>query len=207
MLRFGLGERCELQLSRISGDGTGMAFAVPSVSGQGESVFHIPLLGQHNVMNAMAALAVGRRFGLTDEQIAAGLAGASISGMRFERHVTPEGWIVLNDAYNASPTSMRAALSVLADMKGGRRIAVLADMLELGPQEAALHFEIGAELTLDKVDVVLTYGELGKHIADGARRSLPAGSVHSFQDKMALKAYLKQEVKPGDIVLVKASRE
>lgn len=206
LLRFGLGERCELRLSRMSGDGSGMAFAVPSAGGQGESVFHIPLLGQHNVMNAMAALAVGRQFGLTDEQIAAGLAGARISGMRFERHVTPGGWIVLNDAYNASPTSMRAALSVLADMKGGRRIAVLADMLELGPQEAALHFEIGAELTPDQVDVVLTYGELGKHIADGARRSLPAEAVHSFQDKMSLKAYLNQEVRPGDIVLVKASR-
>ncbi|MFL1674242.1 UDP-N-acetylmuramoyl-tripeptide--D-alanyl-D-alanine ligase [Paenibacillus dendritiformis] len=206
LLRFGLSERCELRLSRMSGDGSGMAFAVPSAGGQGESVFHIPLLGQHNVMNAMAALAVGRQFGLTDEQIAAGLAGARISGMRFERHVTPGGWIVLNDAYNASPTSMRAALSVLADMKGGRRIAVLADMLELGPQEAALHFEIGAELTPDQVDVVLTYGELGRHIADGARRSLPAEAVHSFQDKMSLKVYLNQEVRPGDIVLVKASR-
>ncbi|GAC42918.1 UDP-N-acetylmuramoyl-tripeptide--D-alanyl-D-alanine ligase [Paenibacillus popilliae] len=206
LLRFGLGERCDLRPTRMSGDGSGMAFAVPSAGGQGESVFHIPLLGRHNVMNAMAALAVGRRFGLTDEQIAAGLVGARISGMRFERHVTPEGWVVLNDAYNASPTSMRAALSVLADMKGGRRIAVLADMLELGPQEATLHFEIGAELTPDKVDMVLTFGELGRHIAAGARRSLPAEAVRSFQDKMTLKAYLKQEARPGDSVLVKASR-
>lgn len=206
LLRFGLGERCDLQLLSMRTDANGTAFAVPSARGQGESVFHIPLLGRHNALNAMAALAVGRRFGLTDEQIAAGLAGARISGMRFERHNTPEGWIVLNDAYNASPTSMRAALSVLADMKGGRRIAVLADMLELGPQEAELHFEIGAALTPDKVDVLLTYGELGRHIAEGARRGLPSEAVRSFQDKMSLRTYLMQEVRPGDIVLVKASR-
>lgn len=166
----------------------------------------LPLLGKHNVINALAAVAIGRLFGLTDEQIAHGLGNAQISGMRFERTITSGGWVLLNDAYNASPTATKAALDVLAELQGGKRIAILGDMLELGPNEARLHYEVGASIRPGSLELLLTYGELGREIGSGALQHFAENAVYSFDDKAALKACLLQHVQAGDTVLVKASR-
>lgn len=169
--------------------------------------FRIPVLGKHNVMNAAAAAACARYFHFPDNMIEAGLADVSLSEMRAEIIKLPNGAIVMNEAFNASPTSVRASLTMLAEMEtDGRRFAVLGDMLELGDSEIALHAEIGAELRPDVIHQVYTLGPLAKHIAIAAKERCGADSVHTYTEKDKLIWDLRADVKPGDLILVKGSR-
>src|SRR3989442_178604 len=129
--------------------------------------------GAHNIANALAAIATGLALGVGESAIRAGLARFRPTAMRSEvrrwRGVT---W--LNDCYNANPSSMRAALRWLADLKGelkghGRAIAVLGDMLELGEGSVRIHQDIGEELARQGTDYLLTVGDLAAEIAAGAR--------------------------------------
>ncbi|WP_028531277.1 UDP-N-acetylmuramoyl-tripeptide--D-alanyl-D-alanine ligase [Paenibacillus sp. UNC217MF] len=206
VIRFGAGMQCDVRPEHIDLHEAGTTFTVAASGSQNALTVELPLLGKHNVINALAAVAIGRLFGLTDEQIAHGLGNAQISGMRFERTITSGGWVLLNDAYNASPTATKAALDVLAELQGGKRIAILGDMLELGPNEARLHYEVGASIRPGSLDLLLTYGELGREIGSGALQHFAENAVYSFDDKAALKACLLQHVQAGDTVLVKASR-
>jgi UDP-N-acetylmuramoyl-tripeptide--D-alanyl-D-alanine ligase len=203
-LRFGMGQGFDLYPTtlRMAADGTYF-----TVNTGAAAEFFIPLLGRHNVTNALAAIAVGREFGVSEERIAQGLASVQVTSMRIEVRRAPSGLTVLNDAYNASPTSMRAALKLLGELSGyGRKFAVLGDMLELGPEEAAFHREIGEGLGPETADYVLTYGERARHLAQGAATRLPADRVLSFDDKEQLIAELRRLVRPEDVVLVKGSR-
>lgn len=173
----------------------------------GEQALTLPLLGTHNVVNCLAALAVARHFGVTAEQIASGLSSLKLTGMRIEVIQGVSGLTMLNDAYNASPTSMKAAIDVLEGLKGYRsRVAVLGDMLELGPQEQELHRGIGEYITTGKMDLVLTYGPLSVNIAEGAKLHMPAEAVHAFENKEEMTRYLLEKLHPRDVVLFKASR-
>ncbi|MGD0033275.1 UDP-N-acetylmuramoyl-tripeptide--D-alanyl-D-alanine ligase [Paenibacillus illinoisensis] len=173
----------------------------------GEQALTLPLLGTHNVVNCLAALAVARHFGVTAEQIASGLSGLKLTGMRIEVIQGVSGLTMLNDAYNASPTSMKAAIDVLDGLKGYRsRVAVLGDMLELGPQEQELHRGIGEYITPGKMDMVLTYGPLSVNIAEGAKLHMPAEAVHAFENKEEMTRYMLEKLHPRDVVLFKASR-
>ncbi|PAF30756.1 UDP-N-acetylmuramoyl-tripeptide--D-alanyl-D-alanine ligase [Paenibacillus sp. 7516] len=173
----------------------------------GEQALTLPLLGTHNVVNCLAALAVARHFGVTAEQIASGLSSLKLTGMRIEVIQGVSGLTMLNDAYNASPTSMKAAIDVLEGLKGYRsRVAVLGDMLELGPQEQELHRGIGEYITPGKMDLVLTYGPLSVNIAEGAKLHMPAEAVHAFENKEEMTRYLLEKLHPRDVVLFKASR-
>nr|WP_237690627.1 UDP-N-acetylmuramoyl-tripeptide--D-alanyl-D-alanine ligase [Paenibacillus caui] len=170
-------------------------------------VFSLPLLGRHNVANALGAMAVAFHYGVSGEQIRKGLEDLLLTGMRIEVMKGVSGLTILNDAYNASPTSMRAAIEVLQSMKGFRRkIAVLGDMLELGEGAEQFHREVGQYLTPEKADFLFAYGALGTYIAEGAAERLPASAVHAYTDKSKLIQELEQFLQPGDIVLVKASR-
>ncbi|HYE02353.1 MAG TPA: UDP-N-acetylmuramoyl-tripeptide--D-alanyl-D-alanine ligase, partial [Phycisphaerales bacterium] len=124
--------------------------------GGAEAAYLTPLLGAHNALNVLAALAVARRLGVPEAAIAAALAGARPAPMRLEPQ-TAGGIALLNDAYNANPESMAAALRTLAELvpPGGRRVAVLGDMLELGPEEERFHREIGAHARARGVDVLV----------------------------------------------------
>lgn len=172
-----------------------------------ERAFTLPLPGRHNVVNALAALAVARHFGVDDDQVEDGLKKLKLTGMRIEVMLTSSGLILLNDAYNASPTSMKAAIDVLQSMKcTGSRIAVLGDMLELGPDEVRFHQEIGTYLDPEETDLVFAYGPLSAHIAETARDKFGAGRVFSFTDKAELTSVLTGKCSPDDVVLFKASR-
>ncbi|MNJ47031.1 UDP-N-acetylmuramoyl-tripeptide--D-alanyl-D-alanine ligase [compost metagenome] len=136
-----------------------------------------------------------------------GLANVQLTGMRIEVITGDSGVTILNDAYNASPTSMKAAIGVLHNMKGFRqKIAVLGDMLELGPTENDLHRDVGAFLTADKVDHLFTYGALGTKIAEGAAGHLDQERIHAYTDKIELITDLLDVLHPEDVILVKASR-
>ncbi|MGG3282817.1 UDP-N-acetylmuramoyl-tripeptide--D-alanyl-D-alanine ligase [Paenibacillus solani] len=182
----------------------GVIFTSKRHAGEG---FNLPLLGRHNVVNALAAMAVADHLGIGDEAIRSGFASLKLSSMRIEAVETDFGVTVLNDAYNSSPTAVKAAIDVLGDMKGyNRRIAVLGDMLELGQQEADFHAEIGDYLSPEHADIVFTYGPLSLHTARKAEEKFPEGTVFSFTDKEQLIEAVLKQVTAKDIVLVKASR-
>ncbi|MGM9923027.1 MAG: UDP-N-acetylmuramoyl-tripeptide--D-alanyl-D-alanine ligase [Bacillus sp. (in: firmicutes)] len=172
-----------------------------------EEALSIPVLGHHNVLNALAAILVARELDVDAKAIAEGLSALKVTNMRMELVEGQKGEKLINDAYNASPTSMKAAIDLVVDLKGFRqKYLVLGDMLELGPDEAAFHRQIGEAIKPGTIDHVFTFGELGMHIAQGAQSVLGEGHVHAFLDKQALIQQLKSQIQPNDIVLVKASR-
>jgi UDP-N-acetylmuramoyl-tripeptide--D-alanyl-D-alanine ligase len=114
--------------------------------------------------------------------------------------------VLIDDCYNSSPEALDAALLALSLAGGERRVAVLGDMLELGPAAAEIHRRRGQEHA-SRIELLATVGPLGREIAEGATRAgLPLGAVHLFEDAAAAAAQLPALVQPGDAVLVKASR-
>ncbi|MUG72596.1 MULTISPECIES: UDP-N-acetylmuramoyl-tripeptide--D-alanyl-D-alanine ligase [Paenibacillus] len=203
-VRFGHGAENDLYPSDIRMDAKGTHYRIHEA---GARDFYIPLLGAHNVVNSLAAYAVGRHFGLDAETIARGLAGAAVTGMRIEVMHAPSGLTIFNDAYNASPTAMRAAIALLHEAEGfERKFAVLGDMLELGENEAAFHREVGEMLDPAKVEAVFVYGPLAVHIAEGARTRFPDNRVRHFEDKEQLAHELGRTAGAHDVVLIKGSR-
>ena len=157
----------------------------------------IPFTSAHMRLNALAALAAARALGVEPQ----GPVEVALSELRGQRVELPGGVIVVNDCYNANPMSMRAALDDLAVSASGRRVAVLGDMLELGPGERRLHEEIGAHARATGVDVLVAVGERARHMV--AEFGGEAHEVPTAEDAAALLPGLLQ---PGDTVLVKGSR-
>lgn len=169
--------------------------------------FTIPISGRHNIMNALAAIAVSRYMGVSEADIVQGLKELQVSGMRTEYVTSKNGATLINDAYNSSPTALRAALRMLEELQAsGRKIAVLGDMLELGEQSEQYHREIGRLLDAEKIDYVWTFGPLAAYIAEEAMASYPEGHVKAFADKETLAAELASLLQEEDLALFKASR-
>ncbi|MCK9222482.1 MAG: UDP-N-acetylmuramoyl-tripeptide--D-alanyl-D-alanine ligase [Limnochordia bacterium] len=167
----------------------------------------LPVPGLHNVYNALAAAAGALAFEVSPEQIKEGLERFAPSGMR--SHIEKMGPItVINDAYNASPASMDFALRMLKEQgTAGRRVAVLGDMLELGPISEKAHREVGKKATQVPVDLLVTVGELGALIAQGARGAGLTGSkVRHYLNGQKVAEEITTLLEPGDLVLIKASR-
>lgn len=172
-----------------------------------ETVFELPVLGTHNILNSLAAMLIAHYFSIPYEKMNAGLANIKLTNMRMELVEGNQGEKIINDAYNASPTSMMAAIELVSNLQGyKRKILVLGDMLELGPQEEQYHLQIGTGLIPEKIDYLFTYGELGGHISKGASQALGTDRVFAFKDKTELIEQLKKYVDETTLVLVKASR-
>lgn len=167
----------------------------------------IPMLGKHNVSNALAAVAAGYCLGLEPQEIATGLSELHMTGMRFECRKLGD-YNIINDAYNASPMSMEASLSTLQELtvtKGKRAIAVLGDMLELGHVAVAAHRKVGQQAVEAGVASVITLGEMGREIAAGAKEA-GLEQVYACDTHQQAADRLKDLLKPGDTVLFKGSR-
>jgi UDP-N-acetylmuramoyl-tripeptide--D-alanyl-D-alanine ligase len=160
----------------------------------------LPLVGAHQALNASAAAAAGLAAGVPLGMAAAALATASLSKWRLERRDLTGGATLLNDSFNADPDSARAALDALAAIEGGRRIAVLGEMLELGDDSEAEHRAVG-EYAASRADVVVAVGEAARPIADGAGEQAVAMAGND-----ATVDWLRGHLAAGDVVLVKASR-
>jgi len=168
--------------------------------------FHLRVPGRHNAHNALSAIAVADQCGLSMAEAASALADFNPVHMRSE--ILLKARIrVINVCYNANPASVRAALDLMAELPvDGKRIAVLGDMLELGDQAGALHDEVG-RYAADLVDVVLATGPLSEQTVKGARAiGIKPDCAEYFHDRDSLTRQLKSIVRPGDLVLVKASR-
>jgi UDP-N-acetylmuramoyl-tripeptide--D-alanyl-D-alanine ligase len=175
-----------------------------AIDGQSVDV-ELPLVGHHNAINAAGAAAVAMALGFGRAEIAAGLSRVEVPGgrLRILRDARP-GVHVVDDTYNANPASMRAAFSVLAELAEGRRVAVLGDMFELGPEAPALHREVGAAAATSGVDWVLAIGPNAEQTAAGARDAGAAAAA--FNDVELLALELDAGLQQGDWVVVKGSR-
>lgn len=214
IIAVGQHESADLRLTslRPADHGVGTEFVV-----NGKLTYRLTVPGAHNAVNALAAIAVGRRFGLTDTAIAERLATFSLPAMRLEQHRVPwrngrrHGEIcVINDAYNANPASVMAALDVLRSQtvgSPGRRVAVLGEMRELGAQAAELHDRIAREVVSAGIDVLVAVGAHAERMAAVIQREA-AGRVetHALADADVAAKRIGGLCRPGDVVLIKGSR-
>lgn len=168
---------------------------------------NIPVPGVHNVYNALAGIAAGRELGIPIEKIIQGIEEFTPGKMRLNI-INHNGIKIINDAYNASPQSMEAAINVLKDVvTSGRSIAVLGDMLELGEMSMDSHRHVGRFAVAKGIDYILTVGDNGENIAHGAiEAGAEADKVISFKDNTEAAEFLINFIKPGDVLLVKGSR-
>jgi len=207
----GTGETCALRIENIEEDGIdGIAFDLvqtPDMPAAGEAAVSeekkvrcsLPVPGRHNALNAALAAGAGLTFGIPLEETAASLEQLTLTGGRLT--VEEAGGLrLIDDAYNASPDSVRAALDVLAAVRNGCRYAVLGDMLELGAGEEEEHYRIGVYAKEKKIDGIFTFGPLSEQTARGAGEE----SRH-FADKEQLADALYEIIRPGDVILFKAS--
>lgn len=202
-ITFGLDHTNNVYPTGVMFQGTNTVFTTNSES---DEVWTLPLLGMHNVTNALAAITVAQHYEVTAEQIRQGLSKLQLTGMRIEIIQGRHGITLLNDAYNASPTSMKAAIDVLGNLKGyHRKIAVLGDMLELGEEEAIYHQEVGRYID-GQADLLFTYGRLGQQIAEGAAKVLEPSQIRSYLSKQELINDLLEIAQDKDAILFKASR-
>jgi len=198
---FGESPQCSVRGTVLSTTGLeGISFRLTCDDESAE--VSAPLPGRHNLYNALAAAAVGLADGLSLQETAAALAAADVP-LRLRTLSGPQGSTILDDAYNASPTSMLAALDLLAELPG-RRLALLGDMLELGSFEEEGHRLVG-ERAARTTNVLYTLGERGRIIAEAAQA---AGhqQVRFLASKEKAAAAIRETLSEGDHLLVKASR-
>jgi UDP-N-acetylmuramoyl-tripeptide--D-alanyl-D-alanine ligase len=203
---FGFQDTAQYQASDIHLTSAGTQFHLRTP--RGEITIQLSLMGRHQVANALAAAAVGEFFGLSLPQIREGLESIVPCKMRMELRKTNDGILIINDAYNANPSSMRAALDTLCEMPvSGRRIAVLGEMRELGRVSEEAHRTIGQYATQHKVDLIVVVGEGAHPIAEGAKAAATSASqIQLFDTPQEAHQFLKKETHTGDVMLVKASR-
>ena len=163
----------------------------------------IPIAGEHNVYNALAAAATGKQLGLTAEEIRRGIGAVQTIGGR-SNIIRRDGITVIDDCYNANPVSMKASIDVLAEAPG-RKIAVLGDMGELGAAEKELHAMVGRHFAGKGIDALFCTGELSRELAAAVRQCSEKTEVYECADREALMRQLYFYRRDGDTILVKAS--
>nr|HPZ65366.1 UDP-N-acetylmuramoyl-tripeptide--D-alanyl-D-alanine ligase [Bacillota bacterium] len=174
---YGL-EQGDIKGMELSYQGESSRFRVRFPNGQ-EHPFHLSWPGRHLVSNALAALAVGWIFQLEPREMEVGLSASRITGGRLQIRKAANGVKIIDDSYNANPGSVKASLQVLADLAGKRGVAVLGDMLELGPAAAALHYQVGEAAARSGIAALVAVGEMAPEIVEGARKGGLSASASS----------------------------
>ena len=198
---FGLGEG-DLAARIVSETKTATTF---EVAGQ---EYTIPVPGKYNVTNALIALAVGRWFELTTDELVAGLKTVELTKNRTEWLKAKNGAEILSDVYNANPTAMGLVLDTFAKLPtDGRRFAVLADMLELGPDSGTLHAQMADHLNANDFAGVYLYGSEMEHLALALANRYPELNVQHYKkdEKPQMIAAIKAELRPEDSIVLKGS--
>ena len=193
-------------LDVLAQDPEGMRFLLGI--GTKEVEVRLPLVGEHNAVNAAAAAAAALSLGCSDREIVRGLAGVRPVGRRLRVERLPSGVLLVDDCYNANPASMKAALRTLRQLAGaGRALAALGDMLELGPAEDDLHRELGRDAAAAGLAALATFGPRAGLAREAA---IEAGMARSdtfhTEDPLLLVAFVRERLRPGDALLVKGSR-
>ena len=202
ILTYGIGAGADVRAEALRCGVDGSQFMV--TWGNERHDYSIPLAGRHNVSNALAALAAGFVLGLTPQEMQAGLCRLTPAKMRYEVHEVGT-WRFINDAYNASPASMRASIETTASLYPERKIAVLGDMLELGTVAEEAHREIGRRVAELEFSALVTYGSQAQWIHEAAEAAGCPICRHAETHEAAA-ALLRGLLADGDTVLFKGSR-
>lgn len=171
-----------------------------------ENQIELQVLGEHNIYNALVAIAIANKLGIETAVAKQGLKEYLPLAMRGEI-VKANGITIIDDTYNASPDSMRGGINVLLELENvSRRFAVLADVLELGEYSYSCHYGVGEYIATKNVDEVITIGNEAKAIVKAVEDAKTDIVTHSFDSNQEAVNYLKEKLKSGDAVLVKGSR-
>ncbi|SFU28413.1 UDP-N-acetylmuramoyl-tripeptide--D-alanyl-D-alanine ligase [Clostridium sp. DSM 8431] len=165
-----------------------------------EYTFVLPMVGAHNILNSLLGIAASKELGVTYEEMIEGLKKIEATSMRLEFKET-NGYTVINDCYNASPDSMKAALDVLKARRGKRKIAILGTMRELGDESKKAHKLVG-EYAKNKADILITCGEF----IEDYKLGYGDQNIFTYETKQELIQNLSNIISEGDVILVKASR-
>ncbi|MBQ3124149.1 MAG: UDP-N-acetylmuramoyl-tripeptide--D-alanyl-D-alanine ligase [Clostridia bacterium] len=202
VVRFGLSATNDIYAKDIVNNGLmGTEFTVVHPAGEFRCEVRQP--GEHNIYNALAAVCAGLHFGLDETQIATGLRDCEYTASRLEI-AEHKGMEIINDCYNSSPDSVRAALKVMQYTTKTRRVAILGDILEMGEYAKDAHLGLGKSAKELGIDLLVTAGENAGYIAEGAKNT-GLCDVLSFATTDELKSNISKIVKSGDCILVKAS--
>ncbi|MFY0164163.1 UDP-N-acetylmuramoyl-tripeptide--D-alanyl-D-alanine ligase [Bacillus anthracis] len=170
--------------------------------------YDVPLHGKHNIFNTIVGIAVGQFYKVPIEKIQEALQQINIIQMRFQFLTAKTGFKIINDAWNASPSSMKAAIETLQTLNAyKKKMIVIGDMLELGKNAETYHREIGKMLNEKTIQYVFTYGELAKIVAEEASKKYDTGKVQSFNNKAKIAEEVLKVITENDVVLLKGSRE
>ncbi len=202
LFRFGESEENDFRITQIRTNRSEVRFTV-----NGRFEFHLPVGGRHNAMNCLAAIAVARRMGLDMETIAEDLRDFKLPPMRLQiEHVN--GMTVLNDAYNANPASMAAAVDTLEEYAGeGRLVMFCGDMLELGDRSEEFHRLLGKRIGEGQVEVLVTVGKDSRYVGKAAiEAGMVSANVRHFSSTRQASLKASEIVEKGDVVLLKGSR-
>ena len=202
VLTYGIGADADVRGEALRLTSVGSQFMVTWNNERHD--YSIPLAGRHNVSNALAALAAGFVLGYTPQEMQTGLRRLAVTEMRYEVHEVGT-WTFINDAYNASPSSMAAALETTANLYEGRKIAVLGDMLELGDAAEEAHRTIGRRTAELGFAALVTYGPQSQWMHTAAEAAGCPDCRHAETHKEAA-AHLRTLLRDGDTVLFKGSR-
>ena len=167
--------------------------------------FRLKVPGRHNAYNGALAVAAGVLCGISMEEAARGLLKLEITDKRLNIK-GKNGMKIIDDTYNASPDSMKAAIDVLKSTRGFRKIAILADMFELGDNAAEFHKEVGRYAAESPVDLLIAVGNQAKYIAEGAKEILGEDKIHYYETKELLISSIGSMISSGDVILLKGSR-
>jgi len=163
----------------------------------------VPVAGKHYIYNCLAAIAVGLEYNIEMENIIKGISNFILTKRRMEIIKNSVGATIINDCYNASYESTKAALEYISSLNQNRKIAVLGDVLELGEYSKQMHKKIGEEVVKSNVDILITVGIEAKEIANVAKNAKL--EVYSFNENMQAINVLKEKMKNEDVILIKAS--
>lgn len=165
----------------------------------------VPVAGKHFIYNSLASIAVGLENNIEMEKIIEGISSFSLTKRRMEIIKNSNNVTIINDCYNASYESVKAALEYVSSLESNRKIAVLGDVLELGEFSKQMHQKMGKEVVNNNIDILVTVGEEAKIIADTVKDKTKNTEVYSFDENQDASNLLKQVIKEKDVVLVKAS--
>lgn len=198
---FGEQKKNDVYLKSLEQTADGLTFQINDDAHS----YEMNMLGRHQAINALAAIMAAKELSLTSDDIQRGLQHIEKTGMRNEL-VQLGSCMLLNDSYKSNPQSAMAALDTLESIESPYKIAVLADMLDLGEETNMIHYNLGKALADYHLDEILTYGELGRYITQGANAAIKNAYIRHFVDKRELLEYLLPYVKKKCMILVKGSR-
>ena len=199
---YGIKEKSDLNAQNIKLESSNSKFDL-KLYGKEETI-NVPVGGEHFILNSFCAAMVGKVLKIDNQKIKEGIESFELTKKRMDITELENGVKVINDAYNASLESMKASLGVLSEFKENRKIAILGDMFELGKNSNELHKKVG-ELIKNKIDILICSGTNSKYIIEKAREKMKDENVYYLENKEEILEVLKEVIKPGDVVLLKAS--